>query len=129
MIVVDNTVLVDLWAGTPENQTRAEALLLQDNHWIAPGLWGYEFGNVMNKLSRLGMVSDTLKEEAISSTQKILETVHQVDLLAVDKIVSETCLKFYDASYVWLAQSRGCKLYTRDKQILRECSNVATPMP
>lgn len=129
MIVVDNTVLIDLWAGDDAHQARAEALLILDDHWIAPGLWGYEFGNVMNKLTRLGVVSVELKEKAISATREMLETMHELDLLAVDRLVSETGLKFYDASYVWLAKAHGCKLYTRDKQILRECSEVAMPMP
>jgi len=57
------------------------------------------------------------------------DELHGGDALGVDGLVSSKGLKFYDASYVWLAKSRGCKLYTRDKNILRECSDVAMPMP
>lgn len=50
-------------------------------------------------------------------------------MIAVDDIAIQNGLTFYDASYVWLARARGLMLRTRDKLILRECPDVARPMP
>lgn len=57
--------------------------------------------------------------------ERVVETFHGVDLVAVDEVVRTTGLKFYDASYVWLARERGCLLFTRDQHMLRECKDVA----
>ena len=129
MHVLDNTVLIDFWAGEDENQRKARVLIEAVSLWMAPGLWCYEFGNVMRKLMRLGLVSEELKNEAWIGTLGFLETEHELDFYAVDQIAAQSGLKFYDASYVWLARSLGCKLYTRDDQILRRCPDVACGMP
>lgn len=92
---------------------------------MAPGLWRYEFGNVMNKLVRLNLVEVAQKHRAFLATEGVIETVHDIDLLGVDAVVQSTGLKFYDAAYVWLARKRNCLLYTRDGGILRSSPDVA----
>lgn len=57
--------------------------------------------------------------------EPVMESVHEIDFFGVDDVVRMTGLKFYDASYVWLARSRACRLFTRDRQILRCCPDVA----
>ena len=129
MIVVDNTVLVDFWAGEEPFRSAAKSLFRFESDWVAPSLWFYEFGNVMSKLERLNKISEEMKVQAWTGVMEMVRSIHETDALGVDGLVSSKGLKFYDASYVWLAKSRGCKLYTRDKNILRECSDVAMPMP
>ena len=129
MIVVDNTVMIDFWAGEEPFLSEARNLFQVDGDWVVPGLWVYEFGNVMCKLSRLGKVPEPLKKAAWESSLQMVLVSHDIDPLAVDEIVSVTGLKFYDASYVFLARSKGVKLYTRDKQILRTCSDIACSLP
>jgi len=125
MDVVDNTVLIDCWAGQSEFAERSIELLSSQEKWFAPDLWRYEFGNVINKLARLGHISEDLKYMAWNATLEIIETIHQVDVLAVDEVAIESGLKFYDASYVWLAREVDGLLYTRDAQILSSCPDVA----
>lgn len=123
--VLDNTVLIDFWAGEPKARAAALELVSSRPRWLAPGLWRYEFGNVMNKLVRLKWVEEERKRRAFVAMERVIETFHGVDLLAVDEVVRTTGLKFYDASYVWLARERGCLLFTRDRHMLRECKDVA----
>ena len=125
MIVVDNTVLVDFWAGEEPFRNDAKNLFRVDSDWVAPGLWFYEFGNVMSKLVRLNKISEAMKVQAWTGTLEMVRSIHEIDALGVDSLVTLKGLKFYDASYIWLAQNQGVKLYTRDKQMLRECSEVA----
>ena len=44
-------------------------------------------------------------------------------------ISRSTGLTYYDSSFVWLAQVRGLRLRTRDKEILLNCPHVADAMP
>jgi predicted nucleic acid-binding protein len=123
--VLDNTVLIDFWAGEPDLRASALELVSSTPRWLAPGLWRYEFGNVMNKLVRLKLIEEGRKRRAFVAMERVIETVHRIDLLGVDDVVRSTGLKFYDASYVWLARERSCLLFTRDQQILCECPDVA----
>ena len=125
MIVVDNTVMVDFWAGEEPFRTEAENLFRLDSDWIAPGLWFYEFGNVISKLVKFDRISKSIKEQAWRDSSEMVRLIHDIDFSGVDRLVSSKGLSFYDASYVWLAYNQGVKLYTRDKQILRECPEVA----
>lgn len=127
--VLDNTVLVDLWVGDEKNSRQAQAVMALDLRWAVPSLWLYEFGNVMCKLVRLGLLSEELKQLAFRKAAELFEMVVDVDLIGVNTVVLESGLKFYDASYVWLAREKGCLLYTRDEQVLRACPDVAVAMP
>lgn len=130
MIVVDATVLADFLVGEAKLKAAAVALAAEDPEWISTGLWRYELGNVLWKKCRFEG-EDRLKMERLLSVanEVISETVEAVDSPSILEIATASGLTFYDASYVWLARSRGWKLRTRDDQILRECPDVAFPMP
>ena len=133
MIVVDNTVLSDLFLGTDVLKEAAKSLVLEDPDWISISLWRYEFGNVLWKILRSpgdqwGSVdSPQLVFEAANAA--LLETVESLDSCKILYIARTFDLTFYDASYVWLARERVLKLRTRDKKILRMCPDVALGMP
>lgn len=129
MIVVDNTVLVDFWVGEPEQRDRARKLLMLDSEWLAPDLWRYEFGNVILKYARLGYITGEAKEQAWKGCLRMVKTIHEIDVLGVDELARRNDLKFYDASYVWLARDGDMKFFTRDSLILRTCPDVACEMP
>ncbi len=130
MIAVDATVLADFLAGEPPLQAPAVELMREDCDWISVGLWRYELGNVMWKLARFGgQDSENLRTSLECGAALLIETVEDVDMAAVWKIAVSTGLTYYDASYVWLARARGLTLRTRDTDILRECPDVAVPMP
>ncbi len=130
MIVVDATVLADFSAGESQLKEKVVALMREDPDWVSVGLWRYEFGNVMWKKVKFGDGDPVDSRMHLRCVGKLLlETVDDVDLEAVHDIAVETGLTFYDASYVWLARTRGLFLRTRDKHVLRECPDVAHPMP
>lgn len=130
MIVVDATVLADFLAGDEKLKRAAEALMLEDSSWVSVGLWRYELGNVFWKKLRYGGGDGrALRRSLMEAESFLLETVDEVDCGKVWEIATALGLTFYDASYVWLARSRGLELRTRDKQILRECPDVVRAMP
>ncbi len=129
MIVVDATVLADFLAGEAALQASAEELMREDSDWISVGLWRYELGNVLWKKVKFEKSdSEGMRKHLECGTRLLIETVEDVDLVRVYDIAVQRGLTFYDASYVWLARARGLTLRTRDKQILRECGDVARPM-
>ena len=130
MIVVDATDLADILIGKEVLQSAAHALAREDPDWISTGLWRYELGNVVWKEVRFQKGDRANLKVALGSAESLLmETVEEVDRPAIWEIACDTGLTYYDASYVWLARSRGRKLRTRDKQILETCPDVAMTMP
>ena len=59
----------------------------------------------------------------------LAETVENLQWRTILDLATGRRLTFYDASYVWLAESRGLKLRTRDAEILRACPGAWAPMP
>lgn len=130
MIVVDATVLADLSVGKVVLRDAAKALAGEDPIWISTGLWRYELGNVLWKEFRFQKGDRVALKGALARAEPLLaETVDEVDRAGIWEIACDTGLTFYDASYVWLARSRGLRLRTRDGQILETCADVALPMP
>jgi predicted nucleic acid-binding protein len=130
MIVVDATVLADFLVGDAKLKAAAVALAAEDPEWISTSLWRYELGNVLWKKCRFEGEDRLKMARLLGVANAVLsETVEEVDTPAILEIATASGLTFYDASYVWLARSRGRKLRTRDDQILREYPDVAFPMP
>ncbi len=101
-----------------------------DPDWISHELLFYEFGNVAWKCSKFGQVTGADAANALEKVAGLLAEVQQdMDYPAIYRLAAESGLTFYDASYVWLARSRGMKLRTRDKDMLRICPDVAMRMP
>jgi predicted nucleic acid-binding protein len=130
MIVVDCTVLGDHLFGSSAARESALALMELEPEWMSHGLIFYELGNVAWKCSKYGQVDQDVAEAAIGKADGLLiEIERDLDFLGVYRLAAETGLTFYDASYVWLARSRGLKLRTRDKEVLRMCPDTAVRMP
>jgi predicted nucleic acid-binding protein len=130
MIVVDATVLADRLIGTPERVESARILQERDPEWISVSLWCYELGNVLWKHSRwAGTPPEEAREKLRASESLLVETFHPEDPDTILDLAQARGLSFYDASYAWLARSQGLKLHTRDAEILRQCPDLALPMP
>jgi predicted nucleic acid-binding protein len=130
VIVVDATVMADLLAGVPGLQAGAVRLMREDPDWISVGLWRYELGSVLWKMARFEGSDPVEMRLGIARSARILvETVDGLEATAVWDIACGTGLTYYDASYVWLARSRGLELRTRDEEILKKCPDVARRMP
>jgi predicted nucleic acid-binding protein len=125
MIVVDNNILVDFWLREGDFRQRAQELLGRDPHWIAPSLWKYEFGKVVQDYLREERLLIEARDRVWFGCLELVETVEEIDVLLIDKIACDTGLTFYDASYLWLARCRGLQLYTRDEKILKAAPESA----
>ena len=66
MIVVDNSLLVPLILEN-EWSERARRIAAEDDEWIVPPLWQYEFTNVMVTFARLGKLSARSAHAAIEA--------------------------------------------------------------
>jgi len=86
----------------------------------------YELGNAIWKEYKLGLLKN--RENPIVLWSKIMEemstyrvkTQHLRDL---EKIAVERDLTFYDASYIYMAETRNLKLITEDEELLSKCEN------
>ncbi|HEY5707453.1 MAG TPA: type II toxin-antitoxin system VapC family toxin [Terrimicrobiaceae bacterium] len=130
MIVVDAMVLADFLAGEASLRRAAIRLSEEDPVWISCSIWRYEVGNVLWKKVRFQDMPPDAAHHSIEQGEAMLaETVEKLQWCAILDLANGRGLSFYDASYVWLAQSRGLMLRTRDAEILRGCPGVSAPMP
>lgn len=125
MIVVDNNILVDFWLRGGEFRQRAHELFRRDSEWIAPSIWKYEFGKVVQDYLREERISMDGRDRVWTGCLKMVKTVDDLDVLSIDEIARDTGLTFYDASYLWLAKCRELPLYTRDDKILKAAPGSA----
>ena len=130
MIVVDCTVVADFFIGNAEMQRSVQSLLEMDSEWIAPVLWRYEFGHVLLKEVRGGRMSQDLMDRFLAAGEKlIVESVVDFDASEIAVLSHTRNLSFYDASYVWLGQTRCLPFYTRDGKLARKCEGMVQPLP
>ena len=130
MVIVDCTVLADFYVGEARARQAARDLLRKDSNWVSVSLWRYELGNVLLKYVRSGRLRADEMAFALEEAEVLVaETVEPKDSLQVWEIALEKELSYYDASYVWLARSRGAPLYSRDGGILKKCPEYCQPMP
>lgn len=125
MIVVDNNVLVDFWLQDGDFRQSAYELFRRDPEWIAPSIWKYEFGKVVQDYLQEARLSMEPVDRIWIGCLKMVKTVEEIDVLSIDVIACETGLTFYDAAYLWLARSRKLPLYTRDDKILKAAPDLA----
>jgi predicted nucleic acid-binding protein len=130
MIVVDCTAIADFFIGIPDSEKSAKSLFEEDPDWIAPILWRYEFGNVLRKEVRGGRISSELMSRYLRASEGlVMESVVELDSVAVGELANALDLSFYDASYVWLGQVRGLPFHSRDEKLRRKCPDLVLPMP
>lgn len=129
MIVVDCTVIADFFIAEAGDQRAAQRLLEKDADWISPMLWRYEFGNVLRTQVRGGRLSAELMSRYLRAGEGlVVDSVVELDVVAVGEMANERGLSFYDASYVWLARERGLPFYSRDGKLWRKCPDLVTHM-
>lgn len=125
MIVADSNLLAALILGGPDTAV-ARAVLQRDPSWCVPTLWRSEFSNILAGHMRVRGLS---LHEAVRAHEFAASIVagreYAVPPSSVLEIVSSSNLSAYDAEFVALARSLRAKLVTADKQLLRECSDVA----
>ena len=89
----------------------------------------YELGNILWKEYKLGLLKDW--ENTIVLWSEIMEEmptyrIETQHLRDIEKIAVEKDLTFYDASYVYTAETKNLKLITEDEELLNKCKNSLT---
>ena len=89
----------------------------------------YELGNALWKEYKLGLLKNW--ENPIVLWSKIMEEmptyrIEMQHLRDIEKIAVERDLTFYDASYIYMAETRNLKLITEDEELLNKCKNSLT---
>lgn len=126
MIVIDSTVLGDFLIGTPEIQKKIYTLQSIDPEWCSVSLWRFELGNILWKMISHRLITSEIAQNHLKNAENLIaETVVDIDNLQILLLAEQTKLTFYDASFVWLAQTRGLKLYTRDQEIIQKYPELA----
>lgn len=128
LILVDANALADFFVGESGLRADAEALRRKYPDWLTLPLCRYEFGNVLRTYTRQKLIEAA---GGLLMLQQGLAMVRCCSECDPDVVLTEANahgLSFYDASYVARARSLGMPLYTRDKQVLKNCPDVAVPI-
>ncbi|WP_116246524.1 type II toxin-antitoxin system VapC family toxin [Nocardiopsis sp. FIRDI 009] len=119
MIVVDTSVLIDLYLGAPGRSSNAARRVLGgDSEWYAPSHQPVEFLNSLRGLV-LGRKVSVGGAEAARKLYGLQAIVH-VDLVGgvADRIWAlRSDLTSYDAAYVAVAEALDCALVTGDARL------------
>lgn len=125
MIVVDTNIIASLLLPSPAVPT-AEALMRKDSGWMAPGIWRYEFKNVLAMQIRvMGMQLEKAVSLFENAEELVIKPETEPNPSAVLLLAREKKLSAYDAEFVALAQALKVKLVTADRGILKASPDVA----
>ncbi|BEP18343.1 type II toxin-antitoxin system VapC family toxin [Pyrofollis japonicus] len=120
--------LLDASAIYPLVLKLREKLLLYTSSFAVLDLTFYEVGNAIWKEYRRGRIKNPLKTAILF--KEVLGAVQVVSIEgAIDKVaelaINEN-LTFYDASYLYVARSRGYRLVTEDKELKKYPESIST---
>lgn len=124
-ILVDNNALADLFVGEDALKKDAENLRQKYPIWVAPPLCRYEFGNVLRTYIRSGLVSELDARQMLRQGLSMVRLCNECAEEVILEEANSSALPFNDATYVACARSLGYELYTRDKEILKNCPDIA----
>ena len=128
MIVVDTNVIAALYL--PGDHTmRAETLLQQDPHWIAPTLWRSELRSVLALYMRKQLLTFDQAYSIQTEAESLLAgREYDVDSLEILRLAQISGCSAYDCEFVALARRMAAKLITSDKQILTTFPEIASAL-
>ncbi len=116
-VVVDASALAAVFFDEPEADVVRRALRGHALH--APTLVDYELGNTaMKKMRREPARREALLAALLVALRLPIERV-QPDMVQVLALATVADLTAYDASYLWLARTRGLPLVTLDRALAR----------
>jgi predicted nucleic acid-binding protein len=124
MIVADTNVTAYLLIAG-DKTALAQTVWQREPQWLVPGLWRYEFLNILTTYVRSGGVTPEAALEVWEQAAALLTGAEedpqpeQVLLLAAEHHVSA-----YDAQYVALAVSRKLRLLSEDRALQRKFPEI-----
>jgi predicted nucleic acid-binding protein len=128
-ILVDCCALADLFVGKAPFRDAAESLRRNRPHWRADPLIVYEFANVLRTQVKAGRMVEAQALQFLSAGLGLLDISEGTEPDDVLQLALRKQLTFYDAAHVATAIKLGIPLFTRDKEILANCPEVACPIP
>lgn len=114
--VVDASAVAALLFGELEASRIADEL--GDSTLAAPALIEYEVGNTCWKKCRRFPDAAPLFVQAMGLMGNLALTLHDVDPVGVLTLANQRGVTFYDASYLWLAETLGAPLVSLDERLL-----------
>ncbi len=124
-VVIDSSVAA-AWLlrdeATSATSKQLEVIIEGKQRLIVPQLWTYEMSNLLRSAVLTQRISEP---EAFQAWQLLLRVPmtkipeNLQDMVGVLRVSFDFNLSVYDATYVHLAQTFGCRLLTLDKEILK----------
>ena len=115
--VVDASALADLLFD--ETAAAQIADMLGDSALAAPALLEYELGNTCWKKCRRHPDAAPSFTRALGMLGDMTLSLHDVDVPGVLGIAVERGVTYYDASYLWLAETLHAPLISLDAKLLQ----------
>ena len=125
MIVVDTNILIHALVDSPRTPV-VRRLWLEDPAWRLPGLWRWEFTNVLwLKVKTGGMQKvEALKLMSLAASRydPLERPLYMEDAL---RTALDFSISGYDGAFVGLARLLGTKLVTEDKKLRKAVGSLA----
>ncbi|MFC2129833.1 type II toxin-antitoxin system VapC family toxin [Bacteroidota bacterium] len=128
MIVVDTNVIAYLFIKG-EYSKQAKKVIELDSDWISPILWKSEFRSVLALYIRKGYLSPKDAYSILKEAEYFMESnEYEANSSDILELVNNSNCSAYDCEFVALAQRLDLKLYTSDKQILKNFPGIAVSL-
>jgi predicted nucleic acid-binding protein len=119
LIVVDTNVLVHVLVQSSRTDA-ARALRTKEPAWRIPGLWRWEFSNVIWLKVRTGGMGRAEAGEILTAARKSYEPLErEVSMEETLGAALEFSVSAYDAAFLALARKLGVRLVTEDQKLRR----------
>lgn len=125
-LVVDASVAAQLFI-TEDGSDAARALADSDARFVAPDLVLVELANVAVKRLRRGDIPHSLAEHMVGAARSLFQDlVPAASLMGrAFELAVQHGLSAYDATYVALAEARGCDVVTADLRLIARAATAS----
>lgn len=125
MIVVDTNILIHVLVESPRTVV-VRRLWSEDASWRLPGLWRWEFTNVLwLKVKTGGMQKNEALKLMKAAARRFDPMERPVDMEDVLRSALDFSISGYDGAFVALARLLGTKLVTEDKKLRKAVGDLA----
>ena len=124
MIVVDTNILIHALVASPRTEA-VRRLWSKDAAWRLPGLWRWEFTNVVwLKVKTGGMEKVEALRLMNAAARKYDPLERPVFMEDAFRAALQFSISGYDGAFVALAQMLGTKLVTEDKKLRKAVGDL-----
>lgn len=125
MIVVDTNILIHALVEGPRTEI-ARRLWAEDPSWRLPGLWRWEFTNVLwLKVKTGGMRKDEALRLMATAARRYDPLDRPVSMEQALQAAVDFSVSGYDGAFLALARKMGTKLVTEDQKFRKASGTLA----